>query len=209
MIESLHLPLILAAAFLASASPGPSTMAIAGTSMNVGRRAGLVLALGIASGSLAWSTMAALGMSAVMMANAWTFEVLRYAGAGYLIYLAIRAGRSALSSRAAETRNPGAASFASTFGRGIAMHLTNPKAILFFSALYSVGMPANATPAQLALVIGCVGLQSLSIFVCYAMLFSNPRMVRIYGRLRRGFEATFALAFGYAGFRLLTARLTG
>lgn len=209
MIQSLHLPLILGAAFLATASPGPSTMAIAGTSMNDGRRAGLVLACGITCGSLAWSIMAALGLSAVMSANAWMFEALRYVGAAYLIYLAFKAGRSAISNKPMVPPKPGAASLRSSFGRGLAMHLTNPKAILFFGALYSVGMPADATPAQLALVIGLVGLQSISIFFCYALLFSNPRMVAAYSRLRRGFEATFALAFGYAGFKLLTARLAG
>ncbi|MDP2118721.1 MAG: LysE family translocator [Hoeflea sp.] len=207
MFDHINIPLILTAAFLATASPGPSTLAIAGTAMAHGRSQALALVAGITSGSWIWSIAAALGLSAVMFANAWVFELLRYLGAGYLLFLAYRSARAAMSSTPAKLRTVSARSRRSAYGKGLAMHLTNPKAILFFGALYSVGVPASATAWEMCSVVIIVGLQSVAIFVAYAVLFSNPRVVGIYVRLRRWFEGAFAVAFGIAGLKLLTARL--
>jgi len=146
-------------------------------------------------------------LSAIMFANAWVFEVLRYIGAGYLLFLAYRSARSAMSPAHTQLRSVTARSRRSAYGKGLAMHLTNPKAILFFGALYSVAVPVTATALEIASVVVVVGVQSVAIFVTYAVLFSNPRIVGIYVRLRRWFEGAFALAFGFAGFKLLTARL--
>ena len=66
---------------LAGGSPGPATLAITSTAMGQGRRAGLALASGVLIGSATLGFAAALGMAAVMMANAWIFEVIRYVGA--------------------------------------------------------------------------------------------------------------------------------
>jgi len=207
MFDHINIPLILTAAFLATASPGPSTLAIAGTAMAHGRSQALALVAGITSGSWIWSIAAALGLSAVMFANAWVFDLLRYLGAGYLLFLACRSARAAMSSTPAKLRTVSARSRRSAFGKGLAMHLTNPKAILFFGALYSVGVPVTATAWEMSSVVIIVGLQSVAVFVAYAVLFSNPRVVGIYVRLRRWFEGAFAVAFGVAGLKLLTARL--
>jgi len=85
MVGDVNLLVILLAALAASLSPGPASLAIAGTSMARGRNSGLLLTAGIMVGSLAWSIAAALGLGAIMLANAWVFEIIRYAGAGYLL----------------------------------------------------------------------------------------------------------------------------
>ncbi|HEX6956820.1 MAG TPA: LysE family translocator [Ferrovibrio sp.] len=207
MISELHLPLILAAALLATASPGPATLAIAGTSMKSGRRFGLALASGITTGSLMWSTAAAFGLGAIMLANVWIFELLRYFGAGYLIFLAFKSGRSALRAGDIEPTGMARSSLARTYGSGLMLHLTNPKAILFFGSLYAIGVPAQASPMQLATVILAVALQSAAVFHGYALLFSSRVLARGYMRLRRWFEGAFAIAFGAAGLKILAARL--
>ncbi|MBU4528170.1 MAG: LysE family translocator [Hoeflea sp.] len=207
MFEHINYTLIITAAFLGAGSPGPSTLAIAGTAMAHGRGQALALVAGISSGSWIWSIAAALGLSALMFANAWVFELLRYLGAGYLLFLAYRSARSALSPTRTQLRSVTARSHRSAYGKGLAMHLTNPKAILFFGALYSVGVPVTATRWEIASVVLLVGLQSMGIFIAYAVLFSNPRVVGVYIRLRRWFEGAFAVAFGFAGLKLLTARL--
>lgn len=206
MVADLHFHLILPAALIASASPGPATLAIAGTSMAAGRRAGLALALGIVTGSLMWSTAAALGLGAIMAANVWILEIVRYFGAAYLLFLAVRSARSAL--------RPGVVAAVAVKGdaaalylKGLALHVTNPKAILFFGSLYSLGVPADADFRALATVIVAVGLQSVLVFCGYAVMFSTPSLARGYLRLRRWFEGAFALGFGVAGLKVLTARL--
>lgn len=211
MLNDINLPLILVAALLATGSPGPATLNIAGTAMISGRRHALAMASGVSTGSLMWSTAAAFGLGAVMLANAWIFELLRYFGAGYLIFLAIKSARSAATPDDAESgKAMGGASFTSAkraYAAGLALHLTNPKAILFFGSLYAVGVPAHAEPATLLTIIGAVAIQSTLVFHGYALLFSSAPAVRIYLRLRRWFEGVFALAFGYAGFKILTTKL--
>lgn len=207
MIDTLNLPLILLAAFITSATPGPATLAIAGTSMNSGRPMGLALAAGITTGSLAWSVAAALGLGALMLAHAWVIELVRYLGAGYLLYLAFRSARSAMTPGTIKVRPVAARSLAAAYAKGMAIHLTNPKAILFFGSLYAIGIPQQASFADLALVICAVGLQSILIFHGYALLFSSAPMMAGYARLRRWFEAVFAMAFGAASLKILTARV--
>lgn len=208
MIADVNLPLILMAALIATASPGPATLAIAGTSMASGRPYGLALAAGITSGSLTWSIGAAAGLSVAMLANAWVFEAMRYAGAAYLLFLAFKSARSALRREVAAATKVAVPSLGSAYRRGLLLHLTNPKAILFFGALYAVGVPAGASPATLAVVIAAIGVQSLIVFHGYALLFSSPPMAAGYARLRRWFEAVFAVAFAAAGLKILTARLS-
>lgn len=206
-MSDINFPLILTAALLATASPGPSTLAIAGTAMAHGRAQALALVAGIACGSWSWSVAAALGLGALMQANAWVFEVLRYCGAGYLLFLAYKSARSALSPRHAKLRSVSAGSYRASYGKGLAMHLTNPKAILFFGALFSVGVPVTASPLEIGLVVVVVGLQSLAVFAAYALMFSSSRIVAMYLRMRRWFEGAFAVAFGLAGITLLARRM--
>jgi len=196
------------AAFIAVASPGPAVLAIAGTSMRAGRRTGLVFASGVTTGSLAWSIGAAAGLSAVMLANAWLIEAIRWFGAGYLLFLAFKSARAAITPGddampQGLALTPGRRAYA----RGLALHLTNPKAILFFGSLYSFGVPIDASVSDLAMIVVLVGFQSAIVLHGYALLFSNPVVVRGYLKLRRWFEGAFALAFGYAGVRILTAKL--
>jgi len=203
MTEEVNLPLILLAAFMTSASPGPATLAIAGTSMASGRKQGLALASGILTGSLCWSVAAALGLGALMLANAWAFEFIRYVGAAYLLFLAARSARSAMRTGEAATSII-TGSLRAIYAKGLALHLTNPKAILFFGSLYAIFMP----PGELVKVIAAIGTQSFLIFHGYALLFSNGAIARLYARLRRWFDGVFALAFGYAGLKVLAARLS-
>ena len=207
MIGHIHLTLIMLAAFIAVASPGPAVLAIAGTSMKAGRRSGLVFASGVTTGSLTWSIAAAAGLSAVMLANAWLIELIRYFGAAYLLFLAFKSARSALTPGGATLQGLAAASPRRAFVRGLTLHLTNPKAILFFGSLYSFGVPADATVADLALIVAAVGVQSAIVLHGYALLFSNPMVVAGYLRLRRWFDGAFAAAFGYAGYKILSAKL--
>lgn len=206
MLLDINLPLILLAALVASASPGPATLAIAGTSMGSGRASGLSLASGITTGSLMWSVSAALGLGAVMLANAWMFEVVRYFGAAYLMFLAYKSARSALSRKDIATK-PMTGSKSRLFTKGLLLHVTNPKAILFFGSLYSLGIPVGSSIGDLAIVIIAVGIQSVLIFHGYAILFSSKAMTRVYLRLRRWFEGAFAIGFGAASFKIITAKI--
>ena len=83
-----------AAALVATGSPGPAILAIAGTSMTSGRSAGLAVASGVTTGSWMWSAMAAFGLGAIMLSHVWLFETIRIAGAGYLLFLPFKSARA-------------------------------------------------------------------------------------------------------------------
>ena len=205
-MDELNWPLMLGAGLIASASPGPATLGIAGTSMRHGRPAGLLLAAGIMTGSYIWSVTAAFGIGAILLTHVWVLETVRYCGAAYLIYLAVKSLRSAMvagGSRMAEMPAP-----RGHFIAGVALHVTNPKPVLFFGTLFSIGVPAGTSPAELALVVLIVGLNNGAVFFAYALLFSNSAIAKAYARARRWFEGVFAALFGMAGLQILTFRLT-
>lgn len=153
-----------------------------------------------------WSVAAALGLGAVMLANAWVFELIRYFGAAYLMFLAYKAARSALSNKDLATKSfAGGKRF--LYAKGLALHLTNPKAILFFGSLFSLGIPPGTEVSELALVIATVGFQSFLVFHGYAMVFSSQAVTKIYLKLRRWFEGAFAIGFGAASFKILTTKM--
>ncbi|MFT6675483.1 MAG: threonine/homoserine/homoserine lactone efflux protein [Sulfitobacter sp.] len=206
-MTDVNLPVILFAAFIAAGSPGPATLAIAGTSMSSGRRSGLALASGVTTGSFIWSIAAAFGLGAVMSANAWLFEVVRYIGAAYLLWLAVKSARSAWLGNRIQTKALKQITPRRAYAKGLALHLTNPKAVLFFGALYAIGIPHGTAPSALILVILAVGIQSMLMFHLYALIFSSAPMAAAYGRAKRWFEGFFALAFGGIAVTVFTARI--
>ena len=198
------LPLILMTALVATATPGPATLAISATAMGEGARPALRLALGVLCGSLIWSIAAALGLSALMLAQLWAVEVIRYAGAGYLAWLAWKSARAAWAGLPPGARVPVRSRH---FLRGLALHVTNPKAIFFFGALYSVMLSPGQSPAALAVVVAAVGVQSAVVFLGYALLFSRPGPTAAYRRAYRWIQGASAVLFGAFSVRLLTARI--
>lgn len=193
---------------LAGGSPGPATMGIAGTAMTEGRRAGLAFALGICAGSAAWGIAAALGLSAIMLANVWVFEVIRYVGVTYLGWLAVKALLRAFRSDEVALGNPVMGSLGAIFAKGAAIHLTNPKAILSWGSIYAIVAPNDASLAMLLGYFGMLYAGSLLIFIGYAFLFSSGRMVGGYRRARLWFDLAFAGFFGLASYKILTVRLS-
>jgi threonine/homoserine/homoserine lactone efflux protein len=207
-MSDINLPIILFAAFLAAGSPGPATLAIASTSMSSGRHSGLALASGVTTGSFIWSVSAAFGLGAVMTANAWVFEVVRYVGAGYLAWLAVKSARSAWYGNKMVTKKMAAVTPRRAYAKGLALHLTNPKAVLFFGALYAIAVPPGTPPSALITVILAVGIQSAIMFHLYAVIFSSKPMAAAYTAAKRWFEGFFALAFGAIAFKVFTTRVS-
>ncbi|MEM8754631.1 MAG: LysE family transporter, partial [Pseudomonadota bacterium] len=192
------LALLWLAWVVGGASPGPATLALAATGMSRGRGPATALAAGIVCGSAIWGVAAALGLAALMFANAWVMEALRYAGAAYILWLAAKSARSAMRAGppgegAAAPRAPRAA-----FLKGLALHLTNPKAIFSWGAVFAVAAPQGGAAGDLALIWAVLLTGSVLVFFGYARLFSTAGAMARYARLRRWFEGAFAILFGGA-----------
>jgi threonine/homoserine/homoserine lactone efflux protein len=115
-------------------TPGPDVIYITTRGMAQGRRAALLSTMGICIGYLVYTMLAALGVSAVLQASALAFDIVRYAGAIYLVYLGIRS----FLSKAGGPLTQGAAHAAPPrrlLQQGILTSMLNPKGILVFAAL--------------------------------------------------------------------------
>ncbi|KZN14233.1 LysE family translocator [Marinomonas sp. TW1] len=206
-MQDIHYGLILMAAFVAVASPGPANLAIASTAMSSGRSHGVATALGVLTGSFIWSFSGAFGMAAVMYTNAWLFETLRYLGAAYLLFLAFKSFKSVVRPKPITLEQVPTKSLKVDYLRGLAIHLTNPKVILFFGALYSMGVPSDVEMDGLLSIIFLIGLQSLCLFLGYALMFSHEGFRRVYFRMSRVFDSLFTLFFGVAGVKMLLNKI--
>jgi threonine/homoserine/homoserine lactone efflux protein len=210
-MDSINQLLVVFTAYvIAAGSPGPSTLRIMGVAMNHGRRAGLALAAGVISGSLVWGLSAATGVSALLAHYAEALMVLKIFGGLYLLYLAVRAARSALTRDAATTTGFAGAytrpSAVALYRHGLIMHLANPKAVLAWIALVTLGVGAEASWHDVATILAGCAILSVTIFGGYALVFSTAPMIRLYRRARRGIEGVLAVFFGFAGLRLLLSR---
>ena len=197
------LPLLLLAWGLAGGSPGPATLAISGAAMRHGRRAGLATGFGVWCGSAIWGVAAALGVSALMLSYAWVAEALRIAAALYLIWLGYKSLKGALRpSPHIEAAPPASRAFL----RGLFIHLTNPKAILSWGAVYAVALPSGAPWAEVWGVFAAISSVSALVFLGYGALFAAAPIRRGYARAGRWIEGAFGILFGAAGISLLAAR---
>jgi len=210
MSFDIHLLLLVFVTYImGAASPGPSNMRIMSVAMHQGRRPVLMLAAGVISGSFFWGSMAATGVSAVIVQYAEALIVLKVIGGAYLLFLASKACRSALTSNerfANELSSAPKASGWKLYQRGLLMHLTNPKAILSWIATMTLGLGPGATTSTVAIILAGCAVLSVTIFGGYAVVFSTAPMVRAYQKARRWIEGALAMVFAGAGLRLLFGR---
>ncbi|GHO49554.1 LysE family translocator [Ktedonospora formicarum] len=122
--------------------PGPSVLYIVTRSAAQGRRAGLASVLGIEVAGLVHGLAAALGLSALLLTSALAFNIVKYVGAAYLIYLGLRTLFK--RERKQEALAPAQKSFAQIFLQGFLVDLLNPKTALFFYAF----LPQFVDPAR-------------------------------------------------------------
>lgn len=146
--------LLALAALLLAVLPGPAVLYIVNRSLAQGRRAGVVSALGIATGALFHMTAAALGVSAVLAASAVAYSVVKYAGAAYLIFLGFRT-----LWRGDDVQSVGLDPdpHRKVYAQGVVVNVLNPKTALFFLSFLPQFVDPGLGPAlpQL-LVLGVV-----------------------------------------------------
>ncbi|GAB7531236.1 LysE family translocator [Pseudomonas sp. 3A(2025)] len=210
MFDSHHLLLVFTAYIVGAASPGPSNMRIMSVAMHQGRASALLLAAGVISGSFFWGAMAATGVSGLLTQYAQALVVLKILGGAYLLFLAIKAARSALTADEEANRQAEQAQRVSglqLYQRGLLMHLSNPKALLGWIATMTLGLGPEASPATVVVILAGCAVLSITIFCGYALLFSTAPMVRAYRKARRWIEGTLALVFGGAGLSLVFSRI--
>jgi len=120
-------------------TPGPGVLYVTARSVSQGRRAGFASMFGIETGEVAWIIAAATGVAAVLSASTQALDVLRFGGAGYLVYLGIQRWREV-----ERPATPEPARLSRVFIQGVVTQLVNPKVAVFFVAF----LPQFLNPSE-------------------------------------------------------------
>ncbi|PVX70894.1 LysE family translocator [Paraburkholderia unamae] len=175
IVETRAIISVIVAGFILSCSPGPSMLYILSRTAAQGRKAGVVSALGLATGGFFHVLLATIGISAVIIANPVIFRIIKLAGALYLVYLGVQAARD-LFRRARTAENAAAkpkdAALSSIYFQAAVTEITNPKTVVFFlsfipqfinphgihvpmqSFILGSMIPLTAVPSDLIIALG-------------------------------------------------------
>jgi threonine/homoserine/homoserine lactone efflux protein len=206
-VSSTSLLGFVAAALVLLLIPGPGVLYIVARSLSQGHRAGLVSVLGLSIGALVHVAAATAGLSAILLASATAFGIVKTLGAGYLIYLGIRTlfARGPTASVEASAPRP----LYRLFRDGVVVSVLNPKIAVFFLAfLPQFVEPSRGPVPQQVLLLGLiyVGL-ALITDSAYAFLAGSLRHW-LGGQVMQGPLPRYASGVVYLGLGVSTA-LTG
>jgi threonine/homoserine/homoserine lactone efflux protein len=189
-VPSLPTLLLFAGSTLALlAVPGPSVLYVVARTVEQGRTAGLISMLGLETGALIHVAAAAAGLSALVASSPTAFAVLRYGGAAYLLWLALRTLLRSRGGAPAQALAP--ASYRRLFRDGVLVDVLNPKTSLFFLAFLPGFVHPGHGPVALQVVV--LGL----VFVALAALTDGAYALaaaRVSRRVRRRSPRRLAVA---------------
>jgi RhtB (resistance to homoserine/threonine) family protein len=192
--------LVAGAHLLAVASPGPDFAIVLKQSISHGRRAAIATSIGIGTGILVHVGYSLLGIGVIVAQSEVGFSVLKYAGAAYLAWIGIGSLRAVAKTSptvdAATSESPAAAAAPTTRGAfvtGFLVNVLNPKAALFFVALFvTVINPATPRPIQ-AIYGAWLAIATAAWFTLVSCVFTRPTVRKTFLRLGRWFDAAMGI----------------
>jgi len=195
----------LGASMALTLAPGPDNIFVLTQGIARGRKPAIITALGMCSGISVHTVAAAFGISAVFYSSVIAFNVVKYAGALYLLYLAYRSLKecSTVKLTAADDRDAVA-----LFKRGFIMNVLNPKVAMFFLAF----LPQFVTPntnhfALQMLLLGFIFMVQAIVIFCLigyfsgsigSFILSRPRIAKYFDWLTAGVFASLGLRLALA-----------
>lgn len=192
---------------LVALSPGPAAMCVMSQSARHGVRRSLAGIMGIQAGNAVFFSCITLGLASLLATATTAFTLLRVAGALYLLYLGLRviAGTFQRQSVAA-CQKTGAAASRGLFLQGLLIQLTNPKALLFVSALLPQFIDAQRPFAlQITILLSVTIVVDVSVMLGYACLAAKSARTLQNSALMTWIERAFGTAMVFFGVRLLVA----
>jgi threonine/homoserine/homoserine lactone efflux protein len=192
--------LFTAAALALNISPGPSNLYVMSRSIAQGPRAGLVAAMGLATGSLFHVTVTALGLSVVLKYSPALYVVVKLAGAGYLVFLGLRLLLS--KDKTGAVPLAGDRTHGRIFRQSILVEILNPKTALFFLAFLPQFADPTAGPLapQLLLLGAIVTLTAIPCDAFVALAAGRAAQLitgrAIYRRLQEWVSGTILVGLG-------------
>ncbi|NAW52242.1 LysE family transporter [Elizabethkingia argentiflava] len=175
---------ILILHLLALISPGPDFLYVAATVLNSTKKEQLKVVLGITTGIVFWSLVSLLGLSLMIQKFAWFIPVLSILGGAYLLYLAIQIYKSRKEKLGEQSK------IKISFWGGV---ITNPKAIIYFSSIFSIYASKNNLQRNLVLLILMWSL-SFFWFLFLSILLSHKKNIHLYQKKKICIDTIISLA---------------
>lgn len=202
--------LFVVAVFLLSGTPGPNMLHVMTRSLRYGARASVAAMAGCLAAVVLALSASAAGLAALLMALPGAFEVLRWAGAAYLVYLGVKAWRDeATPLDVASGSVPRAVTRAALFRGGFAIGISNPKLLLFAAAFLPQFVSRHAPQApQFAILVVTFAVIECGWYAAYAL--GGRTMARYLTKpgLARAFNRGVGALFVFFGLGLVAARGT-
>ncbi|MFF9484555.1 leucine efflux protein LeuE [Streptomyces sp. NPDC014676] len=206
MFGVIDLPTYLAGLILIVLLPGPNSLYVLSVAARRGVRSGYTAAAGVWCGDAVLMTLSAAGVASLLQGNAVLFGIVKYAGAGYLTWLAVGMLRAAWGMwRTRRDKDVTEAPVAAPpgerpFRRALVVSLLNPKAILFFIAFF-VQFVSESNPVLGFVTLGVLA-QVASVLYLSALIFGGSRLAAAFRRRRAlsagATSAAGALFLGFA-----------
>lgn len=204
MVDLSTLALFSVAALALTASPGPDMLLIASRSASQGKVSGFATLAGIQAGTYCHALAAALGLSQLFLIVPVAYDIVRYAGAAYLLWLAWKTFRSdgtVLAPNAGLSHHP----VGVMFRQGLLTNLLNPKMALFVLALFPQFVHPEAGSVALQIMVLATVLNAIGLVVNGVVILMASRLGRLFsgsGRWRRLPQMLLATVFAGLAVRL-------
>jgi threonine/homoserine/homoserine lactone efflux protein len=206
-LDGINMALFIPAALALILTPGPVILYIISRSVDQGRKAGLISVVGLELGNFCHVLAAVFGLSALLLSSALAFDLVKYLGAAYLIYLGIRKLRA--SDEAADIsarRDP----LRRIFLQGIVVAVLNPKTALFFFAFLPQFIDTSKDTAALQiLVLGVIMVVMGFISDCLYVLLAGYAGRWLRGSLRYARAQRYITGSVYIGLGITAALASG
>lgn len=193
---------------LAAISPGPDLVMAIRNSVLYSRRAGIFTALGFGLGIAVHVTYCIIGIATVISQSILLFSLIKYAGAAYLLYIGVQALRSKGMSSDVNMDSTGPRSMTAlqALRSGFITNLLNPKATLFFLALFTQ-IIAPQTPVMVQIVYGLTAIGIITTwFSIVAIAMTNPLIRQRFLGVSKWFDRVCGAALVGLGVRLALAK---
>lgn len=199
------------AVFLLNATPGVDFVLTVSRTLQGGARAGVAAALGINAGCVVHALAAAFGLAALLALVPTAFQLIQWAGAGYLVWLGLGMLRQAWRGGAgasADTATTAKRSFAADFRTGLLTNVLNPKVALFFLAFLPQFVPAASAHKTVSfLLLGAwFVVQGFVFLMLLVALAARLSRLGASGRVRQALGALGGMLFVALALRLLRER---
>jgi threonine/homoserine/homoserine lactone efflux protein len=205
MIEYTFLIGVALTLMAALLSPGPSFLYVARTAVAISRKNALAVALGLASGSAIFATIATFGLYIILEAVPWLYVSLKVAGGLYLIYIAYKIWNSAkkpLVENDSQTENK--PTLINSFTTGLLVQITNPKTAIVFGSIFAAFLPSVIPEYAYFFLVAISFSLAAGWYSVVALLLSAEKPKQVYSSWKHIIDRVAGGIMGVLGIKLAT-----